>query len=469
MLALPAGTSKNRHRIIHADVLDFVRDYRGPLMHALLSDPPYHLTTITKRFGSETAAPAKFGKDGAFARASRGFMNQTWDGGDLAFNSELWRAFGELLLPGAFGMAFASTRGYHRLATAIEDAGFILHPMVVWVTGQGFPKATRVKDTRFDGYRYGMQALKPSCEPICIFQKPYRGRPQGNIIDTGAGTLHIDAARIAGEPWSRSTTWTANIRGGNLVNSQGTVEIGPREMDEAGRWPANLVLQHDPDCTANHCVPGCPVLVLSEQSGVRPAGGDIVNPQSVPALNVYSGRFSKARPFTGYEDSGTASRFFFNGDWSFETEERINEAYPFFYAPKVGADERNRGLENFAAQTVNDGRQKPIDNPYQRGETVRLNSHPTLKPIKLTTWLASLLLPPPSYGPRRLFVPFAGAASEIIGASLAGWETIYGVEASHEYIQIARARINYYDDPLRAMRMAAPETSQPALFEVANK
>src|SRR3990172_7316084 len=125
-------------------------------------------------------------------------MGQSWDGGDVAFQPETWAAFMKVLYPGAFGMAFAASRNWHRLAVAIEDAGFIIHPTIFcWVQGQGFPKATRVKgQDAFEGHRYGLQALKPAVEPIIVFQKPYEGKPIDNITQTGAGTLNIDAARI---------------------------------------------------------------------------------------------------------------------------------------------------------------------------------------------------------------------------------------------------------------------------------
>ena len=191
--------------IVHSDAVKWAKEYQGPLFHALLCDPPYHLTSITKRFGKNGSAPAQFGKDGAFSRASRGFMGQAWDGGDVAFDPETWAAFSSVMHPGAFGMALASSRGWHRLAVAIEDAGFIIHPSIFgWVFGSGFPKATRVKgDERFDGHRYGAQALKPALEPIIVFQKPYDGRPLDNITQTGAAWARRKSHPING--WMQPT------------------------------------------------------------------------------------------------------------------------------------------------------------------------------------------------------------------------------------------------------------------------
>jgi len=86
-----------------------------------VTDPPYHLTSIVKRSGAPGAAPAQAG---VYARGAAGFMGQTWDGGDVAFRPETWAEVYRVLKPGAHLLAFGGTRGFHRLACAIEDAGF---------------------------------------------------------------------------------------------------------------------------------------------------------------------------------------------------------------------------------------------------------------------------------------------------------------------------------------------------------
>ena len=72
------------------------------------------------------------------------------------------------------------------------------------------------------------------------------------------------------------------------------------------------------------------------------------------------------------------------------------------------------------------------------------NHHPTVKPIDLARYLATLLLPPAEYAPRRILVPFSGVGSEMIGAMLAGWEEVVGIEQDAEYCEIARRRIAHY-------------------------
>ncbi len=107
--------------IIQADVMQWAADYEGPLMHALLADPPYEI----------------------------GFMGKAFDKTGISFRPETWVALAQHLYPGAFGMAFAGSRGWHRMAVAIEDAGLIIHPMIGWIYGSGFPKASRI-DTQIE-------------------------------------------------------------------------------------------------------------------------------------------------------------------------------------------------------------------------------------------------------------------------------------------------------------------------------
>jgi site-specific DNA-methyltransferase (adenine-specific) len=135
----------------HADVLQYAAAYTGEPYHALLCDPPYHLTSITHRFGTGDQSDQwmERHKGDVFGRQTRGFMGKQWDGGDLAFRAETWAAFLPLLHPGAFGFAFSGTRGCHRMMVAIEDAGFIIHPVLIWSFGQGFPKSTRI-DNQID-------------------------------------------------------------------------------------------------------------------------------------------------------------------------------------------------------------------------------------------------------------------------------------------------------------------------------
>jgi site-specific DNA-methyltransferase (adenine-specific) len=126
-------------------------------------------------------------------------------------------------------------------------------------------------------------------------------------------------------------------------------------------------------------------------------------------------------------------------------DEQSGGASRFFYCAKASKKEREAGLAQREPKKVNDGRDTPIDNAYQRGETARCNVHPTVKPLDLCRYLATLILPPPRLGEtRKLLTPFSGSGSEMIAAQQAGWDETWGIEQSPEYVEIAAARLRHW-------------------------
>lgn len=117
------------------DSQEILKLYPDNYFDSVVCDPPYHLTSIVKRFGKPGSAPAQFGKDGAFSRASRGFMGKEWDGGDIAFRPEFWAEVYRVLKPGGHLLAFSGSRTYHRMACGIEDAGFEIRDQIMWLYG----------------------------------------------------------------------------------------------------------------------------------------------------------------------------------------------------------------------------------------------------------------------------------------------------------------------------------------------
>lgn len=344
------------YEIMQADLTAWTPDPEK--YHALISDPPYEL----------------------------GFMGHGWDKSGLPFSVEFWERMKSGLLPGAFCMAFSSTRTIHHMMVAIEDAGFVIHPMICWAFGSGFPKATRIKnDDRFSTYRYGLQALKPAFEPIVVFQKPYRGRAVDCITSTGAGALNIEGELVGDEEIVNS--YASSIYG-NVMSKK-------NEKSVSGRWPANLVLQSDA------------AGMIDKQSGAS-----------------YSRR--------------GASRFFYN------VNENLDAADPLYYCSKASASERDAGLAGFEEKPAG-AMQGRRENSFADGlQVTARNHHPTCKPIDLIRHLSALLLPPSEYVPRKILVPFSGSGSEMIGCHIAGWDEITGVERETEYIEIARARLEHW-------------------------
>jgi len=130
--------------IIQGDCLIKLKELDAESIDAIVCDPPYNLTSIVERFGKEGSTPAQFGTDGAFARVSKGFMGKEWDGTGIAFKVELWQECLRVLKPGGHLIAFGGTRTYHRMAVAIEDAGFEVRDMLEWIYASGFPKSLNV-------------------------------------------------------------------------------------------------------------------------------------------------------------------------------------------------------------------------------------------------------------------------------------------------------------------------------------
>src|ERR1035437_23569 len=146
----------DRIKLHCGDCLEVLPTLAENSVDSCVTDPPYHLTSIVKRFGAKNSAPCKVGKTGAYARASAGFMGKQWDGGDIAFRPETWAAVYRVLKPGGHLIAFGGTRTYHRMACAIEDAGFEIRDQIQWLYGSGFPKSHDVSKG-IDKSRAGLQ------------------------------------------------------------------------------------------------------------------------------------------------------------------------------------------------------------------------------------------------------------------------------------------------------------------------
>lgn len=455
--------------IINDDILNWCKEYKGEKFHSLVCDPPYELN----------------------------FMNKGWDNTGIAFKKETWEALKEHLYPGAFCFAFASTRGLHRMMVAIEDAGFVIHPTIfLYSFGSGFPKATRIdtqiqskdeqeikgmklhtrdgdvskqnwtkknytnKDSitnskgenyeyeptdpiakRWIGHRYGLQALKPSCEPIICFQKRYEGKPVNCIVETGAGALNIDGGRIATNEYIN--THTRNSKSIHFSQIMPCKEY-QTEGQKKGRWPSNLII--DKECSER--------FPMTNGNGYRENAAKTYEGGG----ETYSKKFTAYREAgRGFDDVGSAARYFKN------VEMKIDAADPVFYTSKVSKQERELGCSKIESSFENGIYGDGLGNlPKANGmrPTPVINRHPTLKSIDLTTYLATLLLPPLEYAPRRILVPFAGAGSEMIGCLKAGWEEIVGIELTAEYIPIIEARFEYYKKQIeleKSMQLFEPE------------
>ena len=451
----------------------------GVQVDSVVTDPPYHLTSIVERFGKEGSAPAQEGTDGAFARASKGFMGKEWDGGDIAFRQETWELAYKLLKPGGHLLAFSASRNYHRMAVAIEDAGFEIRDQIMWIYGSGFPKSHNIgkaidaiektgkstpkalRETRMgddyeptgqkdyakgrmfssdienDNHEHKVNndwegwgtALKPAHEPIVMARKPLLEKSIAeNVLKHGTGGINIDGCRIEGNdakypdtnPDFRDQGKKSKEAIGINKLSFGQVQDAKRkeiekEENNLGRFPANVM--HDGSDVVEDIFP-----MTSKSAGG--GGSKTVSPSD----NVYQGGWGHKEydKTVGFGDEGSAARY--------------------FYCPKVSKEERNRGLDHLPTKKTSSmsGRRDAhdmegysIDNDVTgRFVTERKNVHPTVKPIELMKYLCRLVTPKGG----TVLDPFMGSGSTGMAAKDEGFDFI-GIEKDEEYFKICESRI----------------------------
>lgn len=322
-----------------------------------------------------------------------------------------------VLRPGGHMLAFGGTRTFHRLACAVEDAGFEVRDSIAWMYGSGFPKSHNLTDD--DGERTGWgTALKPAFEPIVVARKPPVGTVAANVLKHGTGALNINACRLATDEVLHTSTVPNDMRGGHYGSGhrpgepsgqrryaeQGGTNFaatpGPRGGDSSGRWPANVILDESQ------------ALELDKQSGATSSksGG-----RSTNALGVMNddGWQAKDLPRTGHDDVGGASRF--------------------FYVAKADQSERVK-VDGIA--------------------------HPTVKPLELMRWLVRLVTPPGGI----VLEPFAGSGTTTEACLLEGFQCI-AIEREADYLPLIVQRIQRRRDPVAAVKATGDDAGLFDLLE----
>jgi site-specific DNA-methyltransferase (adenine-specific) len=348
----------------NGDCLDVMAGMADNSVDAVVTDPPYGLT----------------------------FLGKDWDRGVPGV--PFWEQALRVAKPGAHLLAFGGTRTYHRLACAIEDAGWEVRDCLAWVYGSGFPKSHNGP--------WGGTALKPAYEPIILARKPLCGTVAANVAAWGCGGLNVDGCRVE----------TGEVTGWGGGGSDGFGGYGggaPRPA--SGRFPANLV--HD---GSDEVLAGFPV------TGAAKA--------SMRGLQ-HSGRHGGMADLGGNIADGT--------DYVRGHDDLGGSAARFFYCAKASRGEREAGLwwdfEQKARPTMGSGIGGQPDQTRQNNR----NIHPTIKPIALMRWLVRLVTPP-----RGLVLdPFTGSGTTGCAAVLEGMAFV-GAELSAEYAEIARARIAHH-------------------------
>jgi site-specific DNA-methyltransferase (adenine-specific) len=254
-------------RVEHGDCLEVIPRLvaEGIAVDAIVTDPPYHLASIVKRFANADPAREAYAAASSSAFMSRGFMGLQWDGGDIASKAETWGTCSTILRPGGFLLAFGGTRTHHRMVCAIEDAGFVIQDTVAWLYCSVFPKHR--------------SHLKPAFEPICLAYKPGATR-----------TMQVDECRIGIEPIVRPSGVNQLVYGSD--NRKGMLR-----GSNIGRWPANVC--HDGSDE---------VLAAFPESDGQLYG----RPRMPKKSNGIYGDYGEQEIALARGDGGSAARFFFS-------------------------------------------------------------------------------------------------------------------------------------------------------------
>jgi site-specific DNA-methyltransferase (adenine-specific) len=311
--------------------------------------------------------------------------------------AECWR----LLKPGGHALVWAIPRTSHWTATAIEDAGFEVRDVITHHFGTGFPKSRDVskatgigaeRSRRWLGWGTG---LKPASEHWILARKPLAApNAAANVLAYGTGALNIDGCRIA--------------------------------SGSGGRWPANLILSHSPDCDTPGCVPDCPIQALDRQSGSSKTRR-ILKPSDCGG-NTWGGTFQIRRGPRGHTDEGGASRF--------------------FYVAKPSTLERDAGLDGSPLRLADPygqhrGRRSHDKRRFDgRPPRVAHNHHPTVKSVVLMRYLCTLITPPGG----TILDCFAGSGSTLVAAKSLGFHVV-GIERDPDYVEIIRRRVRDRPSP----------------------
>jgi DNA modification methylase len=420
------------------DCLEVMKSLESDSIDAIVSDPPYGLSAA-KNSGKSSRG---------------GFMGKQWDH-DVP-GVPFWQEALRVAKPGTHILAAGGSRTYHRLACAIEDAGWEIRDCVMWIYGSGFPKSHDVSKaidkaagverelmgiaTKNGGASNGRKsnsvgyacetnkyditapateaarqwqgwgtALKPAFEPFILARKPLDGTVAANVLTHGTGGLNVDGCRVNNDDAQEGRT----RHGGGIKGNGSSYELpNYRAPMPAGRWPANVI--HDGSDEVVEIFPHV-------TSGA-------IKPHHVRTTSKTKNAFGSRNAFPEQTngDSGSAARF--------------------FYCPKASRSEREAGLDgmdsihrvNGNKWTDEDYRVKSGERPPTAESGPRTNHHPTVKPIDLMAYLARLITPPNG----TILDPFMGSGSTGVAAVREGFNFI-GIEINPEYAEIARRRIEH--------------------------
>ena len=454
-------SENEQYKLYQGDMLDMLEIIESNTIDSIITDPPYELN----------------------------FMGKRWDNSGIAFQIDTWKKCYEVLKSGGYLIVFGGSRTFHKVACAIEDAGFEIRDTIMWLYGSGFPKSQnigkmydkkmkndreKIGETRIGKTSLGDNSgwdtsqhmkdikatgkvditkgnskwegwgscLKPSFEPIIVARKPFKGTLVDNIIENGVGGINIDECRV---PFEKTTNPATNPlyrkNGGYKLPAKGQLSNGAvsfssskNDVNEIGRFPANTILTYDERDYDEVC--GNFPISKGACSQNNYSNGSIYRGQS---LNTSATKLNGFREW--YNDNGSACRYFYNA--------------------KATKKDRDEGLEEFE-ETIGHSKGNGLDRICEYCGVSQLtpelchcekkswvakpkkNSHPTVKPTTLMQYLVRLVTP----NNGTILDPFNGSGSTGKAVMYENKERdknykYIGIELNEDYLSISKARIEY--------------------------
>ena len=471
---IEGGIVQEQFVIHHGDNRDVLKTLADDSVDSIVTDPPYEL----------------------------GFMGKSWDASGIAYSVELWKEALRVLKPGGHLLAFSGSRTYHRMAVAIEDAGFEIRDQIMWIYGSGFPKsldiakavdkndatlARRERDLKFTewmrstglkarqidditqsnmGGHYLTDKEQPTVATAEMFDKlrPYLPEVpewvEEMVRQRTIESENFKKREVVGTKMSGIANAEEGAR--HTIGASKAIEVditapATAEAKQWQGWGTALKPAHEPIVVARKPLIGTVAAnVLTYGTGglnidgarVKASAEDFAKlSKGVEAIRerggVMENSWKNSSDLSNANPANELGRWPANviHDGSDEVVEFFGEPQRFFYCAKASKRDRNEGLDGFEAIRIHDGREEGGvggSNPRNRTNNYRQNHHPTVKPTDLMRYLCRLVTPAGGI----VLDPFMGSGSTGKAAIYEGFKFI-GIEMTDEYLPIAKARIEF--------------------------
>lgn len=380
------------YKLINGNSLEVLKTFKENTFDSIVTDPPYEI----------------------------GFMNKSWDSSGIAFNKELWKECLRVLKPGGHLIAFSSARTYHRVAVAVEDSGFEIRDQMLWIYKNGFPKNLNISlqmDKNYDSQEDKLKFVKwfrttelKEKQINKILNKTvgghYLANSQAMIPSIENFELLKPFIKIEIPDFINDLIYKRNNNSENFLNreiieykktsdpsSMHRIKREKKEIaitkpfsEEAKKWEGwgtALKPAHEPIILARKPI---------SENNIK----NNILKHNTGAINVEASKYDNKYPSNIFCD-----------------ENLDLEHLKYFYCPKINKQDKNEGLENE-------------------------NTHPTIKPTELMSYLVKLVTPTNG----TVLDPFNGSGSTGKACARENFNYV-GIDLSQEYLDISKARIEY--------------------------